>query len=138
MKRNTKSGFTLLEVIIVIIIVGVLASLALPRFFSTVEFSRSTEALMAFTSLRGSMDRCYLSNGSNYTGCLITNLDLSNPGLSPGAHFGYSITGQSASAYTLFATRTTFAGGNASDWIRLIANTVGVSRAGVGAFVGIK
>ena len=40
-----KKGVTLLEIIIVVIIIGVLASLALPRLFSTVEFSRSAEAI---------------------------------------------------------------------------------------------
>ena len=33
---KNKSGFTLLEIIIVIIIIGILASLALPKFFKTV------------------------------------------------------------------------------------------------------
>ena len=51
MRHANKKGFTLLEIIIVIIIVGVLASLALPRFFSTVEYSRSTEALASLTSV---------------------------------------------------------------------------------------
>ena len=51
-----KKGFTLLEIIIVVIIVGVLASLALPRLFSTVEYSRSTEALAAIGSMRSAMD----------------------------------------------------------------------------------
>jgi len=32
--RSNKRGFTLLELIIVIIIVGVLASLALPRYYN--------------------------------------------------------------------------------------------------------
>ena len=43
--NKNKSGFTLLEIIIVIIIIGILASLALPKFFKTVEYSRSMEAL---------------------------------------------------------------------------------------------
>ena len=65
-----KKGFTLLELIIVIIIVGVLTSLALPRLFDMVEFSRSTEALMNLKGLRQAMEICYLmNNGENYSGC---------------------------------------------------------------------
>ena len=42
---NNKSGFTLLEILVVIIIVGVLASVAMPQLFRNVERSRATEAL---------------------------------------------------------------------------------------------
>ena len=77
--KNHKSGFTLLEIIIVIIIVGVLASLALPRFFSTVEFSKSTEGLMSLSALRDSMERCYLGSAGTYVGCTIATLDITDP-----------------------------------------------------------
>ncbi len=141
MNLNKKSGFTLLEIIIVIIIVGVLASLALPRFFSTVEFSRSTEALTSMTALRQSLERCYLANAGSYTGttpCLITNLDLEDPGTSPGNHFTYTISGQSATGYTVLATRNTRDGGSATGKITLTQTSTGVTRTGEGAFVGIK
>ena len=139
MNIRNKKGFTLLEIIIVIIIIGVLASLALPRFFATVEFSRSTEALTAFTALRQSMERCYLSAGGNYQNCNNPNaLDLENPGLSPGAHFTYTITSPVVRSYTLQATRNGLDGGTTTDWIRLIVATNGVSRSGTGKFVGIK
>ena len=59
--KNNRSGFTLLEIIIVIIIVGVLASLALPRLFNTIEFSRSTEALNAIGILKRAADRCEMA-----------------------------------------------------------------------------
>ena len=51
------------EIIIVVIIVGVLASLALPKFFSTVEFSRAQEALSSLATVRGGLERYYVSKG---------------------------------------------------------------------------
>ncbi len=60
MNKN-RSGFTLLEIIIVIIIVGVLASLALPRFFNTIEYARSTEALNMIGTLKRGADRCAMA-----------------------------------------------------------------------------
>ena len=66
--KKNKSGFTLLEIMIVVIIVGVLAALALPRLFGTIEYSRSTEAFSAFASIRSSMERCYLEH-RDFTGC---------------------------------------------------------------------
>lgn len=140
MKLSNRSGFTLLEIIIVIIIVGVLASLALPRLFATIEYSRSTEALGAITVIRGSMERCYLASGGNYTACKNwgSELDVPNPGLSPNAHFNYGITPDARVGYTIVATRNTLDGGTSTDTITLIQNAATVSRAGTGAFLNLK
>jgi len=40
-KIAANKGFTLLEIIIVIIILGVMAGLAMPRFIRTVEYARA-------------------------------------------------------------------------------------------------
>ncbi|MDP8230911.1 MAG: prepilin-type N-terminal cleavage/methylation domain-containing protein [Candidatus Gorgyraea atricola] len=53
----TKRGFTLLEVLIVVIIIGILAAIALPQYTSTLEKAKSAEALTGLGSLRSSMDR---------------------------------------------------------------------------------
>ncbi len=133
-----KSGFTLLEIIIVVIIIGVLASLALPRLVSTVEFSRSSEGLSAMTALRSSVERCYLLQGV-YTNCnTFGNIDLSDPKDSPGAHFTYSWVNVATNAYTLRATRNTTDGGNSASTIDLIIGTATVTRSGATAFTGIK
>ena len=139
MKRNNKSGFTLLEIIIVIIIVGVLASLALPKFFSTVEFSKSTEALNNISAVRDSMERCYLSTVS-YTSCTdLTKLDVANPTNTPGARFSYAATTASPTDYTITATRLTSDGGKAGDTIVLTqASAAAAARSGTAAFLGIK
>ena len=137
MKLKQKSGFTLLEIIIVIIIVGVLASLALPRLFSTVEFSRSGEALASFSSLRSSLERCYLQN-SSYATCTMATIDLTDPGTSPNAHFSYGVGGQTATGYLITATRTTRDGGTAGDLIHMTQTSATVTKDGTTAFVGLK
>lgn len=132
--KKNKSGFTLLEIIIVIIIIGVLASLALPRLFSTVEFSRSTEALAAIASVRSSMERCYLGD-PDYRNCdTFTDIDIEDPGNSPGAHFTYSISAGAVDAYSIIATRTAVNGGNAGDVVFVEQAGTSVSRGGTGAF----
>ncbi len=136
---KNKSGFTLLEIIIVIIIVGVLASLALPRFFATVEFSRSTEALAAITAIRQSMERCYLQKNGNYTTCTtFAVLDLENPANSPNSHFTYGIPSANATAYVVTATRNTRDGGVNTSGLGLAQDLSGITRSGVGAFQGIN
>ena len=138
MKLNQRSGFTLLEIIIVIIIVGVLASLALPRFFSTVEFSRSTEALQNASVVRQSVERCYLGNAGTYNGCLIASIDVENPSNSPGAHFTYAITGQTATSYTIRVRRNNVDTGDTTSEIFIEQGAAGVTRSGTGAFSGVR
>lgn len=136
---NKKSGFTLLEIIIVIIIVGVLASLALPRFFATVEYSRSTEAFVSLGAVRQALERCYLQRNGSYTNCTnFSNLDITNPANSPNAHFTYTITGASATGYTANAQRNTLEGGSTTGWVVLTQAGTSLTRSGSGAFKGIK
>ncbi|MBI3618394.1 MAG: hypothetical protein HY210_09355, partial [Candidatus Omnitrophica bacterium] len=119
-----------------------LASLALPRFFATVEFSKSTEALNALGVLRGAMERCYLASGGTYNpasgACSTTNIDVEDPGTAPGARFTYAASGQTATGYTLLATRNAVDGGDGTSTISIVQSAAGVTRTGTGKFVGIK
>ncbi len=135
---KNKSGFTLLEIIIVVIIVGVLASLALPRFFSTVEFSRAQEALAAIATVRGGMERYYVSKGNTYVGGTTATIDTGDPiAGQPNAHFGITVAATTASSYTIRATRNALDGGNATHRIEL-TQTTGITRGGTTAFAGIN
>ncbi len=141
-----KNAFTLLEIIIVIIIVGILTSLALPRFFRMVEFSRSVEAISIIKVLRESYERCYLQT-QNYDDCVlnspgpgVNNLDILDPGLDPGAHFTYDIKPEGAPwIYRITAKRNNLDGGNTGDNIQFRYRVDGtVTHTGTGAFIGIK
>jgi prepilin-type N-terminal cleavage/methylation domain-containing protein len=141
MKKLTlklKKGFTLLEIIIVVIIVGVLASLALPRLFGTVEYSRSAEALASIGTIRSSMERCLLRNGNgNYARCtsFTTQLDIPNPGSEAGAHFAYSFPTASSSGYIIRAIRNTLDNGTSGDQVNLTVNVGGtITKNGTTAF----
>ena len=139
LKRNN-SGFTLLEIIIVIIIVGVLASLALPKLFSTIEYSRSSEALSAITSIRSSMERCKLMNANNYANCTVfgTELDMPDPGTNPGTHFTYVIYATDEDTYRITAGRNAVDGGSTADSIYIAQTSADIIRGGSGAFVRFK
>ena len=91
-------AFTLLELVIVIIIVGVLAALALPRFALLIEGSRALEAINTIAVLRRSMERCYLMNNGSFAKCSFRStalglppdtLDVDDPNAIPNAHFVY-------------------------------------------------
>ena len=138
LKKNT-SGFTLLEIIIVVIIVGVLASLALPKFFSTVEFSRAQEGLAAAATIRGGLERYYVSKGNTYSGATTANIDTGDPlNGQPNAHFAMDISASTTSSYTVRATRNTLDGGAATSNITITQTPGGIVRAGATAFAGIN
>ena len=58
-----KKGFTLIELIFAVIIVGVLASLAIPRFSDTIEKSRTAEAINILETLRNAQEAYKLEKG---------------------------------------------------------------------------
>jgi prepilin-type N-terminal cleavage/methylation domain-containing protein len=66
MKRNSK-GFTLIELIIVIVIVGILALVAIPRYFANVEKARKAEALSSMRAIREAIMGYYAANNAQPT-----------------------------------------------------------------------
>ena len=135
LKRNT--GFTLLEIIIVIIIIGVLASLAMPRFFRTVEYSRATEALANLSAMRQSMQRCFLQHNSYAAPFCdtLTRLDVDDPSADPTSHFTYNVQTVTANTFILRATRNALDGGTVGSFIQIAQDGV---KSGTGAFAGIQ
>ena len=67
-KKGIKErAFTLTELIIVLVIIGVLASIALPRYQVTIEKMRSAEGVNILTALLGAQKRYAAENDGDYT-----------------------------------------------------------------------
>jgi prepilin-type N-terminal cleavage/methylation domain-containing protein len=66
MRLKNKKGFTLLEIIIVVIILAILASVLLPKLLGSVALSRSSEALNILPSLKRGMEECAAFNNNSY------------------------------------------------------------------------
>jgi type IV pilus assembly protein PilA len=59
-----ESGFTLIELMIVVAIIGILASVAMPQFRDYAARAKVTEALVQLTNCRNVIQEVYLSGGA--------------------------------------------------------------------------
>jgi prepilin-type N-terminal cleavage/methylation domain-containing protein len=111
-------GFTLVEVMVVIVILGVMAALAVPSYRSTVEVARGNEAKTNLNIIHMGEKLYYLNNGS-YWGPGATTVAAVNSGLNVDMSAVYyttvSVTG-AAGNYTARFTRNNVAGGSGTKY----------------------
>jgi prepilin-type N-terminal cleavage/methylation domain-containing protein len=63
MKSVATSGFTLIELLVVMAIVAMLVTIALPRYFGSVERSREAALRTTLANTRDALDKHYADNG---------------------------------------------------------------------------
>ena len=136
--KKDKRGFTLLEILIVIVILAVLAGLAIPIYAASVEKSRAQEAIQGLSQARGAMLRYFASNGT-YVGATLrafggaaaaTDIDADINNLQGGQNqlFDYTLGGLGAGTFTVTATRIN--GRPAGAAAPGGANTITINQAG--------
>jgi type IV pilus assembly protein PilE len=96
---NGKRGFTLIEMMIVIAIIGILASVALPAYNSYVTRGRIAEAFGELSSMRAKLEQHFLDNRT-YAGACVAG---SVAPLPVGKHFTYACA-LTATTFTVTAT----------------------------------
>lgn len=84
---NQDEGFTLSELLVVIIIVGVLAAVALPNYIAQIGKARETEAKVNLGAIGHSQQAFHFETHSFYKGS-----DIQNLGVNPiGNYYSYTI-----------------------------------------------
>ena len=97
-RLSRASGFTLIEVLIVVAIIGILGAIAYPSYGQYVRETRRTDAHFALLSGAQAMERCRTTNFS-YTGCTV-------PSGSTEGYYTVALTTQTANTFTITATAT--------------------------------
>lgn len=80
---RTRKGFTLVELAVVIVIIGVLAAFGVPKFLQSVEKSKATEAFNFWSSVQAAQERYIAQNGvyATWDGTGTSPLDIVLPTL---------------------------------------------------------
>ena len=107
-ERNIQQGFTLLEMLVVLVVFGVIASLAVPIYSANLTNTKKQEALMAIGALRNSLTVFYCMNGNSYAAVASDCSNLTyNPNAANGSgqtvNFSYSITNLTQETYRITA-----------------------------------
>ncbi len=66
--KRTQHGFTLIELMIVVAIIGILAAIALPAYQNYIKKAAYAEVVSSFASYKLAIDECY-GNTSDLTQC---------------------------------------------------------------------
>jgi MSHA pilin protein MshA len=130
-----QSGFTLIELVIVIVVLGILAALAVPRFISLQREARIAVIDSLFNSVRSGSNIVYAKSAANGQSDLASaSLDIDGPG--PGGivntRFGYPQATQVdvTALFDNLSGRYNFTGGGTGN-ATLVVNVDGIGTCAV-------
>jgi type IV pilus assembly protein PilE len=103
MYKNMR-GVTLLELMIVVVVVGILASIAYPNYRDMVARSKRNEAKAALLQIATNQERFYLNNQSYTDDMTQLGFNVANNFVTETGSYQIDVAGSNASTYTATAT----------------------------------
>ena len=96
-------GFTLIEILVVVLIIGILAAIAVPKYQESVERSIMQEAITNLKTIAQANDVFMLTNNRYATATELDKLDVTIPGATNVTRFGPN---RIATKYFLYSSGT--------------------------------
>ncbi len=98
LNRGKSAGFSLIELMIVVVIIGVLAAIAMPSYVSQVTEAKRSDGQIALMNAAQDLERCFSEfNAYNNANCTFA-------AASPEGHYAISTPVRTATTFTLQAT----------------------------------
>jgi prepilin-type N-terminal cleavage/methylation domain-containing protein len=103
---RARKGFSLVELSVVVIIIGVLAAFGVPRLLQSVERSKASESFKYLASVRSAQERFQARQGTYTTDLATLDMEQNDP-----TYFGVGTVTADETTWTLTLTRDGAASG---------------------------
>ena len=120
-----RSGFTLVELLIAVIIIAVLTSVAMPSFLDAIRKGRRSEAFTAINAVQQAQER-FRANNQSFATSMVAAVNATPPGLglasttTPSGYYTLALSNVAPSSYTITATAVSGTSqANDSECVRL-------------------
>jgi type IV pilus assembly protein PilA len=111
-RSGSESGFTLVELLVVMLILGLLAAVAIPSFFNQRDKARDADSKAQVRAAQTAMETYATDNGGSYAGADETDLHAIEDTID------VAVVSVPAAAATSYTVRATSATGNTFDIVR--------------------
>ena len=119
-------GFSLVELMIVVVIIGVLAAIAYPSYRTYVRKSKRADAHAALTEMAAREERFYSNASPPIYSNSVASLGYPNPAISPDGYWTVTIPAADATSFSLTATAGGTKGHTDPDCTTITLDSAGV------------
>ena len=109
-KQNTRAGFTLIELMVAIAIIGILAAIAFPSYQDSIRKSKRAEGKAALLDLQNRLERYFIDKNTYASACIGSGCAAGTKILENAntehSYYTLSIPAQAQNSYTVKAAPT--------------------------------